>query len=163
MSHGRMANKRMISVNSKQLALIHVAKKELGLAEEDYRSILEIYGGVSSAKFLTLEGFERVMSHMEQLGFKVKSDSNKDGKGFKQAVYCAADTHYFDPKALKTPAQDAMLTHYFKELGWNESARQQGFCKRTIKKAWPQTRSEAAKVIEGLKAILSRSMKNAAL
>lgn len=161
MSYGRTVDKRKIGVNGSQLALIHVAKKQLGLKEEDYRSILENYGGVSSAKFLTLEGVERVIKHLERLGFKSKPAPTKEGKGFKQSVYCAADTQCIDPKAFKTPAQDAMLTHYFEALGWNEPERQRGFCLRLTKKPWPQTRDEAAKVIEGLKAIHGRIQKKA--
>ncbi|MCM0757367.1 regulatory protein GemA [Sporomusa sphaeroides DSM 2875] len=160
MSYGRAVNKRAISVNNSQLALIHVAKKELGLTDEDYRNILELYGGVTSAKFLTLEGFERVMAHLTRLGFRIKPTATKEGKGHKQAVYRASDTLRADPAEKKTPAQEAMLNHYFTTLGWTEAERRQGFCKRMIKKAWPQTRDEAAKVIEALKAMVARNSKS---
>ena len=137
-----------------QLALIHVAKNKLALSDEDYRAILGQYG-VSSSKELTMAGFEQVMAHMERLGFS----SIKVEKGHGQNAYRAADTHISDPKALKTPAQENRLAHYFETLGWHESERRRNFCQRMIKKPWPQTRDEAAKVIEALKSMVARNYK----
>lgn len=149
-------SRKMGKVIASQLALIHVAKKELGLSDEDYRSLLQLHGGVNSAKLLTMDGFERVMKQMEQLGFS----SIRVGNGYKQTVYCAADTRLSDPEAIKTPAQEDRLTHYFETLDWQELDRRQNFCRRMIKKPWPQTRDEAAKVIEALKAMVARNYAN---
>ena len=149
-------SRKMGKVIASQLALIHVAKKQLALPDEDYRSLLQLHGGVNSAKFLTMDGFERVMKRMEQLGFS----SIRVGNGYKQTVYCAADTRLSDPEALKTPAQEDRLTHYFETLGWQEVERRRSFCRRMIKKPWPQTRDEAAKVIEALKAMVARNYAN---
>lgn len=128
-----------------QLALIHVAKKELGLQDEDYRAILELYGGVSSAKFLTMAGFERVMAHLERLGFKSITPRQPT-----RAPVRNADGPPF-------PAQLKMLDIYFGRLGFDSAERRQGFCQRTIKRPWPQTRAEANKVYEGLKAMVARN------
>lgn len=144
MSYGRTVDKRKIGVIPSQLALIHVAKKELGLQEEDYRSILELYGGVNSAKHLTLEGFERVMGHLERLGFKSTNS--------KQPIHAPRR----DPDGPPYPAQLKMIEYQFEQLGFQEAERRQGFCRRVIKKPWPQTRAEANKVFEGLKAMLAR-------
>ncbi|NJL08487.1 MAG: regulatory protein GemA [Bacteroidales bacterium] len=59
----------------KQIALIHVAKKRLGLTEDQYRALLLWAGGVESAKDLDAAGFERVMGHLTSWGFK--SDWNR--------------------------------------------------------------------------------------
>jgi hypothetical protein len=53
-----------------QIALLHVARRELQLEEGDYRAILARYGGAESSSSLTLEGLESVMRHLSQLGFK---------------------------------------------------------------------------------------------
>lgn len=145
MSYGRAVDKRKMGVTGGQLALIHVAKKELGLQEEDYRSILDLYGGVSSAKNLTLEGFERVMEHLERLGFK--SSNNKQ----------PARAPHRDPDGAPFPAQLKMIEHHFETLGFHEAERRQGLCRRVIKKPWPQTRAEANKVFEALKAMVARN------
>lgn len=145
MSYGRAVDKRKISITNSQLALIHVAKKELALVDDDYRSILELYGGVTSSKHLTLEGFERVMKRLEQLGFKSTTDRQP------------ARAPHRDPDGAPFPAQLKMIEHHFETLGFHGAERRQGFCRRVIKKPWPQTRTEANKIFEALKAMVARN------
>ncbi len=60
-----------------QLALIHVAKKQLGMDDADYRALLMRAAGVDSAEALDRRGFETVLAEFERLGF-VKTP-RKDG------------------------------------------------------------------------------------
>ena len=53
-----------------QTAVLHVAKKQLALADADYRAVLQRFGGVDSAAELDLDGFGNVMRRMTALGFK---------------------------------------------------------------------------------------------
>ncbi len=53
-----------------QIAVVHVAKKQLGLTDDDYRAVLSRFGGVDSTADLNLEGFENVMRRIAALGFK---------------------------------------------------------------------------------------------
>jgi hypothetical protein len=56
-----------------RLAVIHVAKKQLGLGEEAYRAILS-GAGVSSAKDITTNAqFSAVMGAFAALGFKSRA------------------------------------------------------------------------------------------
>ncbi len=64
-------------MNNKQLAVIHVAKKELGLDDDAYRASLLAHGGVDSARELDREGFQAVMKHFEASGFKSKKKKPK--------------------------------------------------------------------------------------
>lgn len=146
-----MVDKRKMGVTNQQIALLHVAKKELGLRDDDYRSILDVYGGTNSAKHLTLEGFERVMKHLEWLGFT----SNNPAQAKKP--YRAPER---DANGSPYPAQLKMIQSLYEQLGWTEPERQRGFCQRVIKKPWPQTRAEANKIFEGLKAMLARAKKS---
>jgi hypothetical protein len=57
-------------ITTAQLALIHVAKKRLGLDDDSYRAVLKNHGGVESAKDLDAAGFEAVMHHCSNCGFK---------------------------------------------------------------------------------------------
>lgn len=57
-------------VTRKQIALLHVAKRDLGLDEEAYRAILARYGGAESAADLDLAGFDHVMRYMTACGFR---------------------------------------------------------------------------------------------
>ena len=49
--------------------LLQVARARLKLTEEDYRAILETYGGSRSARGLDNRGFDAVMDRFRQLGF----------------------------------------------------------------------------------------------
>lgn len=57
-------------ITAKQTALLHVAKKELALEDDDYRAILLDAAGVDSSRDLDREGFQAVMRELEALGFK---------------------------------------------------------------------------------------------
>lgn len=140
-------NKDKPKVTAKQLALLHVAKQKLGLGEADYRSVLSLYGNVESAKDLTMEGFRHVMTYLERVGFR-----SQNGKVYQWKTKAPQS----DPDALPYPAQLNKLQVLFERMGMDTAERQQAFCRRQIKKAWPQTRSDANKVIEGLKAMLAR-------
>jgi hypothetical protein len=51
------------------MAVLAVARKHLGLSEEDYRAILLRYGGNDSARELDDRGFADVMDRFRVLGF----------------------------------------------------------------------------------------------
>lgn len=55
-------------IDKKKIALIHVAKNQLNLTEDTYRTILKSLG-VESSKELTDEGFKRIMDIFRHLGF----------------------------------------------------------------------------------------------
>lgn len=134
-----------MALTREQLAVIHVAKKELQLDDDLYRTILRQAAGVSSSKDLDTQGFDRVMSRMKQLGFKRqasrKTRQPKDGQ------------------ALVLPSQMELISQLYDHLGWDDRDRRVGFNRRQIRKPWPQTRLEANKVIEGLKAMIRRKEK----
>lgn len=52
------------------LAKIHVAKKQLGMTEEDYRAMLWTQGRVTSSSDLDHTGRQRVLDHLKACGFK---------------------------------------------------------------------------------------------
>lgn len=57
-------------VPANKIALVHVAKRQLGLDEDSYRDILRRWGNVESSADLDPVAFECVMIRMEQLGFR---------------------------------------------------------------------------------------------
>ena len=59
-----------MALTRKQTALLHVAKKHLALADEDYRAILRQEAGVASSRDLDADGFEAVLRRFAGLGFK---------------------------------------------------------------------------------------------
>ncbi|SFI90681.1 regulatory protein GemA [Brevibacillus centrosporus] len=131
-------------IERKQLAVLHIAKKDLSLVDDVYRQILQQEAGVSSSRDLSLDGFRKVMKRLEQLGYKGGAKPKQTSSKTK------------DPNAIVGPWQAQKIRQLFDELGWHEADRQQGFTKKMIGKPWAQTRSEANKIIEGLKAMLKR-------
>lgn len=55
-----------------QLAVLHIAKKRLGLDDATYRDMLQSYDGVESAKDLSLQGFRQIMNCFVDAGFGTK-------------------------------------------------------------------------------------------
>jgi hypothetical protein len=129
-------------ISKAQITLLHVAKTRLGLEDEMYRAILREQGGVDSSTQLTNANFDRVMKRFEELGFVNTA---------KRPRWRTAQ-----PKGLVTPAQQGLIRGLYEQLGWSDVARQIGFSKRVCKKSFPQTRGDANKVIEALKAMIKR-------
>ncbi|OED44058.1 hypothetical protein ACH42_08435 [Endozoicomonas sp. (ex Bugula neritina AB1)] len=57
---------------ARSITRIHVAKRELGQSEEDYRFMLHSITGKASLKAMTLAELFAVEEHQKKLGFKVK-------------------------------------------------------------------------------------------
>jgi phage gp16-like protein len=55
------------------LAKIHIAKKQLGLTDEDYRALLQGHGRASSSSDLDHAGRQRVLIYLQSIGFKPKA------------------------------------------------------------------------------------------
>jgi phage gp16-like protein len=82
-----LANK----IREREIRLIHVAKNELQMAEDTYRSMLWAVARVKSAKDLDFTGRKKVLDHLKACGFKVKtSPANKN----------ASDSRYRKIRAL---------------------------------------------------------------
>lgn len=57
-------------VRRRELAMIHIAKQQLGMAEESYRAILWTIARVESAGDLDWAGRKQLLEHMRKCGFK---------------------------------------------------------------------------------------------
>ncbi|MCB1407506.1 MAG: regulatory protein GemA [Rhodobacteraceae bacterium] len=58
-----------MSLTRKQYALFAIARKKLGLTDDEYRSALALLVGVTSTTELDAEGFEVMMGYFEWRGF----------------------------------------------------------------------------------------------
>lgn len=119
-------------LDHKKLAVIHIVKKELGLADQEYRDALEQITGVRSAKELDEAGFRKLMHHF------------------------ARSRHYRVNAQGMTLRQQLFIKHLVEDLGWEET-----HFRNFLRKYYHQetiarlSRAEASKVIESLKQILS--------
>ena len=57
----------------KQIAMLHVAKKRLDMADDDYRAILRQEAGVESSRLLDADGVKAVLRRFGELGFTPSS------------------------------------------------------------------------------------------
>ena len=63
-------------ISNAKKAMIHVAKNQIGMTEDEYRALLSSVG-VKSSKDLNNKTFEDVMDRFKELGFKPKKSSRK--------------------------------------------------------------------------------------
>jgi Protein of unknown function (DUF1018) len=63
----------MVVLSAKRLALLHVARRRLGLDEGAWRGLLAAAAGVRSSRNLDADGFEAVMLRLEAAGFRSTS------------------------------------------------------------------------------------------
>lgn len=73
---GKKSPNRLQKQRNGLLALVHIAKKDLGLSDVEYREIL-MQRGVGSAAALSILELEDLVRHFKSLGFKPKSKSKK--------------------------------------------------------------------------------------
>lgn len=84
MGQSNQTSKKQASTNTRQrdLAKIHIAKKQLGMDDETYRELLFNIAGVRSAADLDGRGRSAVIKHLRRCGFK---SSPKRPKGYKSS------------------------------------------------------------------------------
>jgi len=113
----------------RMLALIHIAKKQLRLKEDDYRTLLGSVTGKTSAGEMTLSELNAVIQTFEGMGFKVKGGERVKGEGGKGKRLSPRTRG----KAVKTPADKvrALWIQCFQaglvKSRWDEAINQ--FCK----------------------------------
>lgn len=73
-----------MSLDKSKLALIHVARKQLGMEEDVYRAMLFHVAGVNSSRDLDDTGFDLIMRHFETIGFQ--SDWNRANLGYRRGM-----------------------------------------------------------------------------
>jgi hypothetical protein len=130
-------------ITKAQLAVVHLAKKQLRWNEDMYRLVLKELGGVTSAKDLDGKGFAQVMEYAVAWGFR--SDWYKRTFGRRPG------------KA--TPAQVELILKLWREWSGGDDDRaldhwlDRSFGVAALRFADPAT---AGKAINGLKAMIAR-------
>lgn len=100
-----------------KVALVQVARKQLGLSDEAYRAVLLEHGGVTGSKLLDARGFDAVMTRFAQLGFV----SRRTAEAGRPRVQRA------------TPGQVQLIRHLWIDL--TVTGTEQGLC-RWLTKHW---------------------------
>lgn len=126
---------------SKDLAKIHIAKKDLGLDDETYRALLQRVAGVQSARDLDAKGCSTVLAEFYRSGWRPKPPRSKQGA-----------TLANDPQSRKIRA--LWLTLF--DAGVVRDASEQAlgrYCKRQtgVERLHWLSAGQARKLIEALK------------
>lgn len=83
------------------LAKIHIAKKDLQLGDDDYRSLLEGVTGLRSCKDMNTTQLNAVLDRFRELGWVPQAKATpKKGRGKKKRIYSPTSRH--KPEYLKT-------------------------------------------------------------
>lgn len=77
MSQGNADND---DVRRRELAMIHVAKKQLGMEDDAYRALLWSIARVNSAADLDWAGRKQLLDHMKKCGFKARPPKKGGGR-----------------------------------------------------------------------------------
>lgn len=127
------------------IQLIHIAKSQLGMDDDTYRNMLKQLTQKDSTKLLTVGQLNRVITHLQGLGFKIQTKNKQP----------APKT--FDPQSKKIRALWLEL-HRLGHIQDSSEAALAAYVKRMTSiesLAWLST-AQASQVIETLKNWLSR-------
>jgi hypothetical protein len=129
-----------------QLKILHIAKRDRGIDEADWRTILRSIARVQSSKDLTNAGFEDVMAYLEAQGYRQPG---------KPETYWRSRSGQREREEV-TSRQVHMIGALAREAGIG----MEGFCRRMSNGQTDQPEllsyQEAYNVIEALKAIIAR-------
>ncbi len=144
---------RQADQRSRLIRLIHVARRDLNLDEEGYRTVLLERGGSSSAAAMNIAQLQRVLDYLKKTGFKVKS---------KKASGSAADR----PRVLASDQQSKkaramwLTLHAIGQVRDPSETALLAYARRQCKVDRLEWVSDFVPLIESLKAWLLRSLPN---
>lgn len=136
-------------INKKQLQLIHIAKSQLGIEDDNYRELLEYKYNVTSSKDLTYNQAHNFISFLIQKGFKLT-------KKVKQPLRATKSDKVIE---LATPAQYRLIEVLKKNIVWKYDNGYELYIKKRLKLSKVITKQDAFKVINALKAMLGINTK----
>ncbi|PTQ91238.1 gp16 family protein [Agitococcus lubricus] len=127
------------------IQLIHIAKSQLGMDDDTYRNMLKQLTQKDSTKLLTVGQLNRVVAHLQVLGFKIQTKHKQPAPKI------------FDPQSKKIRALWLEL-HRLGHIQDSSEAALAAYVKRITSiesLAWLST-AQASQVIETLKNWLLR-------
>lgn len=159
---------RSLPITPQQIKLIQIGRRDLGLDEVTYREILRERFGVDSSKLLTMSQATELVNAFMSGGFKPtpkpfppakpkppQAATTPSGAAPKPPVRRAAKppaiTTGEKVVAMVTPAQRAYIEDLRAEIPWRVENGYQRWLEHNMGLTRVATRTEASRVIEGLK------------
>jgi len=143
-------------LTNKQIALVHVACKELGISEDDRHLIQEEIGGARSLKKMSEAGWRALVRHFEERGFRAYPPVSVAGP-LRDSPESAGDSKSRLMRKLYAEWRDLAGVYY--EPG-KERAALRGFLRKRLGVDHERflTAEQAIKAIEAVKAIKARKL-----
>ena len=146
-------------ISPDQVRAIHAAKSRAGLDEDGYRAMLHDRYGVTSSKHLTRRQASELLT---RFGAKLPRPPGSGPAPTARRRAAQAAQAASPPPAgsgvtrLPTPTQRLFIADLASEIEWREPDGYQRWLQHNMKLERVATMAQAAKVIEGLKAIKRR-------
>lgn len=134
-------------ITEKQLKMIWTLARQLGMGSELLHEMIYDVTRKNSLKKLTIPEAAGVIDGLIDDGAQVLRKRKKRMRVGPNVI------------ELITGEQIRLIEYLVDQLGWDNPNQLTGFNRRVIKKERICTKKEASKIIEGLKAILSRKQK----
>lgn len=136
-------------ISASQVRSIGIRRRQLGIDDDAYYGLLKTHFGVESCKKLT-----RRQAHecLNMLGVKLE---NAPGTHVRRRKRAEPEPERPGVTSLPTRAQRELIAELKRELGWSDNHYQR-WLQRFQGINRPTTRSQAGRVIEGLKAMSRR-------
>jgi glucosamine 6-phosphate synthetase-like amidotransferase/phosphosugar isomerase protein len=141
------------AIDKTQIRLIHVAKSQLKIGEENYREMLRAWYGVESSKALTYDQASALIDELKRIGFRLKTK--------RVASPCAMCATYErreklpdDVIVLASREQLLKIGHLREDVQWKAWDGYVRWLRKYFGIRQVRTSPEASAVIEGLKGLL---------
>ena len=135
------------------LAKIHIAKKQLGLSDQEYKDVLlDMFWSDSSADLDEKER-AKLLARFKEMGFKIKKKKPKRKPRRAPGIAEVLPSNH---------AMVGLINHLIEDIKWDRPGGQSGYIKKIIQKPWPKTIKQASKVIEALKGLKATQQRRAA-
>jgi len=132
-------------IDATQIKIIHIAKTQLGLNDDEYRLILAARcGGKNSSKDLTYREAHGLIEYFKTLGFRVKPVNAKPRRAPAPA----------NVTFIATPEQLRMIDALRREVKWRYSDGYERWLSKYLKIDRVRTNLQASRAIEGLKGLI---------
>lgn len=142
-------------INKTQIQLIHIAKAQLGISDNDYRILLmERYPNCfGTCKDLSYDEASDLINYFKSKGFKIVTKRYGRGTSPRAQKGQYAPTNIIQ---LASKQQLAKIEHLRADIRWHVHDGYFRWLRKWLKKEKIQTGKDAFRVIEGLKGMLSR-------
>lgn len=132
-------------IDATQIKIIHIAKTQLGLSDDNYRLILAAQcQGKTSSTDLTYREAHGLIEYFKTLGFRVKPVNAKPRRAPAPA----------NVAFIATPEQIRMIDALRREVKWRYSDGYERWLSKYLKIDQVRTNLQASRAIEGLKGLI---------